>query len=360
MSINVYAPLSTLAALQLGQQNVKSLTAQLQDVSQELSTGLRANVFADLGQNANFTLQLRSQMDVTEGFVTSNTLLGNKMQVVSTALGTVHDSAQSVLSAALSNMTSPGDTATTLQMQAKAALDQIASSLNTNFAGQFVFSGTTSNAPSVQSFTQASPSTGVSPAQVFANIIGGGLTSSADASAKIAQLDAAFNSTSGTASQNFEGTFYNGTPATDTSGSPNARQTAVIADQQTLSYGVQANDPEMRNVIQGLGMLASVDVSKISDPGAYQTWIQSAISKLSAGVDGVTQAQSELGSQQQQVADLVTSQSNMKNTLNTRVLDFESVDPYQAASQLQALQTQLQATYQATAQLGKLSILNYL
>lgn len=360
-SVNVYSPLSTMASLLEGQQNVAKLTAKVQQVGQELSTGLRANVYADLGQAATFTLQLRSQMDQTDAFITSNNLLGNKMQVISTSLGTVHDSAQGVLSAALANLSSPGDTASTLQQQAKAALDQITAALNTSYGGEYLFSGTSTDSPPVQGFTQASASTGQSPQDALTAVVGTGPTSAADAATKAADLDAVFSSTySANPALNYEGTFYNGAPATDSSGNPNPRQTAVIAQGQTITYGVQANDPAIRNVLEGLGMLASTDASKITDQGAYQAWMKAAVAKLSSGVDGVTQAQSSLGSQQQLVDQTGTSQSTMKDVLNTRILGYEAVDPYTAASQLQALQNQLNATYQATAQLGQLSILNYL
>ena len=360
MPITTYAPLSTLASLLAGQQNVRKLTADVQQASQELSTGLRANVYADLGQTATFTLQLRSQMDQTEAFATSNSLLGNKLGVISTALGTVHDSAQSVLSAALANLNSPGDTAKTLQQQARAALDQIVTSLDTTYGGEYLFSGTASDRPPLQGYDQTSPATGQSPQGALAAVVGSGPASAADATAMAAQIDAMFASGNADPAQNYQGTFYNGTPALDAAGHPNPRQTAVIAPGQTVSYGVQANDPAIRDVIQGLSMLASTDPSRIADPQAYKTWMNAAVGRLSDGVTGVTGAQATLGSQQQRVEQTGTGQGALKDVLNSRILGYEAADPYEVASRLQVLQNQLQATYQATAQLGRLSILTYL
>ena len=360
MTSTIFGPASTLGVLQQQQLNAEKLNSQLQQANQEVSTGLRANVYADLGQTASITLELRSQMDQADALSTSNTLLGNKMDVMSTALGSIETTAQNVLSAAVSNVNSPTPTAATLQQTAKAALATLTQALNTSYAGSYLFSGTATDKPAVQGYSQVSAATGKSPEQAVNAVIGSGPASAADASTMIAQLNAMFSSTAADPTQNFQGTFYNGTPATDASGNPSPRVTAQIAQGQVISYGVQANDSEIRKVMQGLSMLASTDVSKISDSGAYQSWMKSAVSLLSGGVSGVTAAQAALGSQQQLVADTATRQGDMQKVYNTRILGYEAVDPYKAASTLSALQTQLQATYAATSQLSKLSILNYL
>jgi flagellar hook-associated protein 3 FlgL len=360
MATNIYAPMSTLGALQQWQFNASRAQAELQQANQEVSTGLKANLFADLGQTAAIPMELQARMDQADALATSNQLLGNKMEVISTALGTVHDAAQNVLALAVSNAGAPQATAKTLQQQARAALDTLTQALNTQYAGDFVFSGTATDKPAVQAYTQVSAATGKSPQQALAAAVGGGPVSAADAAAKLAQLDAMFASSASDPTLNYEGTFYNGTPAQDASGAANPRVTAQIAPGQVISYGVQANDPAIRKVMEGLSMLASTDVSQISDPAAYKAWMSSAVSKLSGGVDGVTSAQAELGSQQQLVAQTATRQGDMKTVYNSRILGYESVDPYAAASRLSALQTQLQATYAATSQLSKLSLLNYL
>lgn len=357
--INIFNPLSTLQASLSMRNNIAKTTTELQKASQEVSTGLRANVYADLGQASAIPLGLRAQMDRTQGFSDSNALLANKMDVMSTALGTVHDTAQSVLSQAVANLTQPGATAATLQQAAKAAIEQITTSLNANFGGEYLFSGTTSDKPPLQNHAAVNPASGLSPDQVTSGIVGAGPADAADAAAKAAQLDAAFASTTG-AGQDFEATFYNGTPAKDAGGNANPRITGQIAEGQTVTYGVQANDPEIRNVLKGLTMLASTDVSKITDPGAYKAWMETAVSALSGGVAGVTDTQARLGSQQQLVAQTKARQDDLKTVYTSRIASFESVDPYEAATRLTALQTQLQATYAATAQISKLSILNYL
>lgn len=357
--INILNPLSTLIASQNSRRDVARLQVELQQASQEVSSGVRANVFADLGQTASIPMLLRAQMDQTDAFAQSNALLGNKLDVMATALGSVHDSAQSVIAQAVANLQQPGADAATLQQTAKAALDQITTALNANFAGEYLFSGTTSNQPPLQVQSQTNSATGLSPQGVIAGIVGAGPTSAADAATKAGQIDAVFNSTTGTG-QDFEATFYNGTHAKDASGNPNPRVTGQIDRGQNVDYGIQANDSSIRGILKGLTMLASTDPSKISDPGAYKAWMASAVGALSDGIAGLTDAQAQLGSQQKLVSDIATRQSDLKSVYTNRINAFEGVDSYTAASRLTQLQTQLQATYAATAQISKLSILNYM
>jgi flagellar hook-associated protein 3 FlgL len=77
--INILNPLSTLIASQNSRRDVARLQVELQQASQEVSSGVRANVFADLGQTASIPMLLRAQMDQTDAFAQSNALLGNNM-----------------------------------------------------------------------------------------------------------------------------------------------------------------------------------------------------------------------------------------------------------------------------------------
>ena len=53
-------------------------------------------------------------------------------------------------------------------------------------------------------------------------------------------------------------------------------------------------------------------------------------------------------------------QEDLLNVLNSRVLALEAVDPYEAATRLQLLETQLQSSYVLTSRLANMTLLNYL
>ena len=359
--INIFNPLSTLQASLMGRRNIARVSAELQKASTEVSTGFRADIYGDLGQRAALSLSLRGLMDRTDAFATSNGLLGNKLEVIATSAGQAHDAAQTFLSLAVANLDQPGATAGTLQQQARAAIEAITGALNVSYAGDNLFSGTATDRTALQGYATTNPATGVSPKDVVDGVVGAGPGSAADASAKIAELDKIFASTNtANPAQNFEATFYGGTPALNAGGNPNPRVSARIAEGQTVDYGIQANDPAVRDILKGLTMIASTDVSKIGNAAAYKTWMKSAVGALSDGVAGLTQAVAQLGSQQKLVETTQTQQADLKTVYNNRIVGYEAVDPYEAASRMSALQTQLSAAYSATSQLSKLSLLNYI
>ncbi len=353
--------LSTLQSALMQQSFIEKLTSQLQQASQEVSTGLKADIYGDLGGQAVQSLTLQGQLDRTNAFISANKFLATKLDAISTATTQVQGLAQSMMTQMIGNADTPAVGASTLQVQARAALDQITSALNVSLGGEYLFSGTSSDRPPLQAYSDTNASTGSSPQDVVSGIVGSGPTSAADVASMVGALNAVFNSAnSGTPAANYEGTFYNGTPAADAGGTANPRQTAQVGAGQTLSYGVQANDPAFRQVIQGLTMIASTDVSKITDPAAYKAWMSAAIGTLSGGMAGITQAQVAIGSQQNEVNSFVTKQGDMTTVYNNAIVTLTGVDSYEAASRFSALQTQLNASYSATAQMQKLSILNYL
>ena len=162
-------------------------------------------------------------------------------------------------------------------------------------------------------------------------------------------------------SNNFYGETRNPhNPALTAGGAPQERVVALIDEGVTLNYGVQANDAAFTDLMRGLTMLAAVDVSQISDPDAYAAYVTEAVDAISVGIGGVLAAETQLGAQQKLVEDTSTALEDVNDIYNSRILALEAVDPYEAATRLSQLETQLQSSYAVTARLMNLSLLNFL
>lgn len=123
---------------------------------------------------------------------------------------------------------------------------------------------------------------------------------------------------------------------------------------------MQANDPAFRDVVQGLAMLAAIDATEIGDSAAYQNWVAAASAKMSAGMEGLLDSQVELDSAAARVETVNTRMQDRAVLYATRVDELVGVDSYQAATDITALETQLQASYAVTARLSQLSFLNFM
>ncbi len=358
---SIIRSLSTLQANTAGRRIVERTRGELEIASKELSTGFRADVAKDLGMRSSQSILLRGLMDRTDQFVQGNKLVENKFEMLADATNTFQDEAQNFLNLAVGNKLSPTPTVGVLQAEAKATIDALSSYLNSNFNGEFLFSGIDSNKKTMNEYDEVNPDTGFSPAGVVDGIVAGGPMSTADAAAKIAELDTIFDSSNTVnPERNFEGTFFAGTPKLDAGGNPNPRQTAVVTDTKKIDYGIQANDPAFTEVFKGLSMLASTDVSEINDPEAYKAWMAEAVNSIAGGIKKINESQASLGKQQELLDGIVTNQQDQKDIYNNRIVALEGVDPYEAATRMSALQTQLDATYATTARLSKLSFLNYM
>ncbi len=156
------------------------------------------------------------------------------------------------------------------------------------------------------------------------------------------------------------GDVFNGTPLLDGSDDPNTRVTARISDGQQLEYGVQANDEAFRDTIKGLAMLSVIDVDQIDDDATYARWMEAVNDALGQGVEGGVATSTRIGFNLQVVANAQAQLADISLVQQTQIGNYENVDPYEAATMVSSLETQLQASYSVTARLSQLSLLNFL
>ncbi len=149
-----------------------------------------------------------------------------------------------------------------------------------------------------------------------------------------------------------------------TTGSARATQVAQIGPSQTVDYGIQANEQGIASQLQAIAAFAAFTVSPTNTNAAAQ------VSDMSASVAQALSVQPNQQSIQDIQTDLANAQTTMstasslqtqtQSTLQDIVSQIETVSPDQVASQLLALQTSLQASYQTTSMLSQLSLVKFL
>ncbi|TGE00040.1 hypothetical protein [Methylobacterium nonmethylotrophicum] len=149
----------------------------------------------------------------------------------------------------------------------------------------------------------------------------------------------------------------------DTSADPRRTATVPVSGTQTVAIGVQANEPALRAALSGFAVLAATSFPDTDSDGtrfdAYSSRVQ-ALLKPGDGQQTVQGIASELSLASAQI-DTQKSQNTATKTVLQKTLDaVESVSTEEAAAKLMTLQTQLQASYQATSMLSKLTLTSYL
>jgi flagellar hook-associated protein 3 FlgL len=163
-----------------------------------------------------------------------------------------------------------------------------------------------------------------------------------------------------------------GTPAntiswyTGDAGAGSARATAMARVDQsvTVQYGARANEPAIRSQLQTLAVFAAVTTSATNPNAGAQVQELSLRATQNLlprpGRQTIQDIQSDFATAQLTMKDATARQKQTTAMLQGIVDQAESVSSDQVASQILALQTALQASYQTTAMLAQLSLTKFL
>lgn len=150
--------------------------------------------------------------------------------------------------------------------------------------------------------------------------------------------------------------------------SANARAsvTAKVDDAATVQYGAQANENGTVNLVRGLAVLAIQNFST-SDPtseGRFDAIATRNSDRMSASHNSepgsIAMMTVELDNAKTTVSNVSSRQTDYSSQLEGMLSDIESIPQEDVATQILALQTRLQASYQATSMIAHLSLVNYL
>ena len=149
-------------------------------------------------------------------------------------------------------------------------------------------------------------------------------------------------------------------------GADSARNTATVqVDQgQTVGTGARANEEAFRVGLAQFAIMAveNFPAGDANSQARYEAMTARVSEKL--GFGGSTQKPAELitefGSAQSALSSAKERHQSTKDYLTTTLAGVENVTTEEVATQILSLQTQLQASYQVTSMLSKLSLTNYL
>jgi flagellin-like hook-associated protein FlgL len=181
----------------------------------------------------------------------------------------------------------------------------------------------------------------------------GEFTIGADANATSANFGAALNTSLGIA-------------AKQAAGDPRATVTAKIEDNTNVKYGVQANENGFVSLIRSLAAM-TVETYPEGDPttnGRFDGMAvrqQSRLSEAHNNEAGSIEVVSiELNLAKTRMANISERLVSSDAQLKTMLEEIEGVSKEEVAMEILALQTRLEASYQTTALVAQLSLVNYM
>jgi flagellar hook-associated protein 3 FlgL len=145
-------------------------------------------------------------------------------------------------------------------------------------------------------------------------------------------------------------------------GSARASSTARIDSAITVQYGAQANESAIRSQLQSIAVFAAFTASGTNSAAQISALSQSIATNLTpqAGQQTISDIQSDFARAQTVMQDTSARQAQSQTMLQDMVDSTETVSTQTVASEILALQTSLQASYQTTSMMSQLSLTKYL
>jgi flagellar hook-associated protein 3 FlgL len=299
--------ISTISTLQqsLGlRQIVARQTAESERLAQEVASGMKHDVFASNAPAATRGMEVRSHRSANTAFLDTNMILQGRLDSTASALSGIAELGQGFMDLSLTGAIMT-DQRRVYTQQARHTLEQISSLLNSTYGGDYLFSGQTTDTAAVRVVD-------LPPAPVTVDFLGS-----------------------------------------------TARLSSRIDETTVLNHGVNATDDPFRTILAAVGNALNADVSAMTDDqfNALRTGVTA---QLDAGLQQLTALQARLGNHQQVLSERIESQLALENLYSREVVDIEGADVEETAVRLQSMEIQLRATYEVTARMGRMSLLDYL
>ncbi|KCZ63210.1 hypothetical protein L53_08035 [Hyphomonas sp. L-53-1-40] len=318
---------SGLMTASLG-QHISELRTQIGKTSTEATTGRYEDLTLHLsGRIGKAMLGQKALADISTDREVLN-LRATRLSLIQTSLGTVQESSSGIAANMLSAIGGEHDTEVGIAARdAKAALSASLSSLNARYGDRFLFAGDA---------TSTLPFSDQSALLADIELIADSATDSADFTT---QLDDYFTSPTGGWLQNI----YQGS--------------TIASDPESVT----ADNDAIKSLIRDLAVLAiSGPDGPLASLDGYKTLVQETSLSLSSSETQITNLRADLGVYEERNAIEQQTLDTEETLLTASFNDLTARDQYEAATELQSLQTTLEASYLITARLSQLSLLNYL
>ncbi|MGH7188532.1 MAG: flagellin [Acetobacteraceae bacterium] len=350
-----YPQLSELIA------NATGLRQQLATLTEQSSSGLVAETYAGLGSGASVSLDLNPEISQMTTWQNNINAAQGRMGVTQTAVGQLSSIASNFAAELNTVGTADPSAVTSVAAAAQQALVQVANLLNTTDGTGYVFSGQDSANPAVPGAEQILSSgfyTQISTA--VAGLAANGAAATEASVVGIGASNAAGTSPFSAALSQPAATLQAQLPSVQV-GAGQFVSIGLVASANSYvpSTGVNTTGSYMRDLMTSLAVIGSLSTSEVSSPD-FQTLVGDTQATLQGVVTAMNQDAGVLGNQASALTSTASTLADTQNALTTQVGAVQNVDMAKTATELTGVQTQLQASYQLIANLGSLSLVNYL
>lgn len=271
--------------------------ATLQQASGQISDD-----YGGLGSTSAAVVSLQSSVTRSKAYSEAASTASARVEAMYDAVGSMLTKLTN-FKATLSTLTTSSADSDTIALTAQSALEEVVALMNTQLSGRYLFSGSAVDTPAVD----------IDAITTLTS------TSSADTS------------------------YYQG----------NGDVLSVkVSSEQTVSYGVTADDAGFETALRALKLIASGSTDSTS--------VTAAISLVAEAIDGLSSVQTKLSLNASTFESAQSEQETYQSDTAHLISSLSEVDVATVAAKMSTYEAQLQAAYAAIGKIADLSLASYL
>src|SRR6185437_5125500 len=291
-------------------QYLQQLQTQGQTLETQIASGQKSQTYAGISSQAGQVINLTATQSLQQGYMNTIDTVNTRLKTMSLAMQNISSIATSFQNTLANSAFSPNGAS--VQQTAQQLLTELGSYMNTQDGSRYVFSGNQTSTPAYN------PASLPSPGDLTTNV------------------------------------------AADNYGGDNGVAQATVDNNVNMQYGVTANNPAFEQIVRVLNFFAN-DSTPLSQTNPTDVAnVNQAQQMMGTAAQAVQQLVATAGEQQGDLTQLKTAHQNALSLATTSLNNIEQVDTATAITQLNTLQTQLQASYQTINVLQSLSLANYM
>lgn len=327
--------LGDLAQSFVSRRQTATLKQQMTRLTGELSSGRTTDVTRHLKASFGQLSDIEHQLRLQQGYRTATAEAAGATAAMQSALGIIHDRTTELAGAGtLAGTNAAGIATDGVATLARGVLDAVVGALNTAVGGRSLFAGT--------EFDRAPLPAGGAVLSAARAALGG----ASDAAGITAALDAFFGAGGG-----YETALYQGN--TEDAGP------FRLGAGESVRLSIRADDEVFRGVMKS-AVLATLADDPALDAGTRRDLLGQATDGLFAQADRLNAVRADLGHTEERI-----ERSSVRIASELTGLDYArgqllAVDPFDAATELENVQFQLEALYAVTARAARLNLVNFL
>lgn len=280
--------------------------AKISERQIQTASGKVSADYGGLGATSKKVIDLQVSISQSKDYEDAASSADNRVQAMYSATGSIVDLLSSYKSELTSAISASGNDTSSLSSAAAGFMSEMASLLNTQYGGRYLFAG---------SRTETAP----------------------------VDLSAYSNTTSAT---DADTSYYTG---------DDQLASVKVSDSQYITYGATASNPAFEKAMRAFSMIANATSSPIDS-----STLSDALDLATTALDGVTGVQTKLSLSATQLERAVSSQQTYQSDASTLSDSLTNVDVAAVTAEISTYQAQLEASYSAISKIQSLRLSDYL